>query len=286
MIFYPLDASEYSWSYDNRYRLIGLTSYVIDINGNLKLGGSTSVSMGVFVAFIFFILLSFYKFTGKKTYLIWTALIFILEFFTYSRAGILVMITGLSYYFLLNVKPGLLLRIFALFIVSLAVSFYFNLFDKLATFGTLAKITNFTLENDSSIGTRVKMLYAGFNYILEHPLTIIWGSGYGEEYTLAAIGFSHLEGLIPTTLFTAGIFSVALVVYHFYTLWEKSKRFSLMNDSIYKPFLYAVRIFIPGWFLSALAAGNTFQTDYYFPLIYFIFFVSYFKIRKSAAVPS
>jgi hypothetical protein len=129
------------------------------------------------------------------------------------------------------------------------------------------------------------MLYAGLEYIWENPLTILIGSGYGEDYTMAAIGYSHLEGLIPTALFTSGIIAVMFILLHFFSLWHTSKKYSLIKNSEYTPLLYAVRIFIPGWFLSASMAGNTFQTDYYFPLIYFFFFASYFKVRKTSVAP-
>ena len=281
MIFFPLTANDYAWGYDNKYRLIGLTSYALDLNGNIKLSGSTSVSMGVFVAFIFFILLSFYKFNHKNIYLVLAIIVFLLEFITYSRAGILVLIVGLFYYAILNLKPGFLLRIGLIIIILLSVGLYLNLSKELSSFGTLTKITNFSLQNDHSILTRVNMLHAGIEYVSEHPMTIFFGTGYGEDYTQEAIGYTHLEGLIPTTLFTSGIIAVILILFHFFSLWIISKKYSQIRTSEYTPFLYAARIFVPGWFLSASMAGNTFQTDYYFPIIYFFFFIPYFKIRAS-----
>lgn len=282
MIFFPLgSANDYAWAYDNRYRLIGLTSYVIDLSGNITLGGSTSVAMGVFVAFIFFVLLSLYKFQRKKVYLFWAIVILGLEFITYSRAGILTLLTGILYFTLINLRPSVVIYIVTGVLVLVAVSYQLNLLDKVSTFGTLSKITNFSLETDSSIGTRVKMLKDGSEYIKEHPQTFFIGSGYGEDYTMAAIGHPHLEGLLPTTIVTSGIFGVFLLLAHFFSLWDAAKKYSLNVGSNFKPFLYAVRIFVPGWFLSASMAGNTFQTDFYFPLIYFIFFVSYFHTRQA-----
>jgi hypothetical protein len=280
MVFQPQSITDYAWGYDNRYRLIGLTSYVIDLSGELKKGGSTSVSMGVFVAFIFFIFLSLYKHYKKISYLAVAIILFLFEFLTYSRAGILVLITGIGYFFLLNLSPSVVFKSVMLVIIFTIVGIWFNFFDQLSTFGTLAKITDFSLQKDASISTRVDMLMAGYHYILANPETLIWGSGYGEEYTMMAIGHSHLEGVFPTTLFTSGLFAVGLLIFHFYFAWDLSKRYSIGINSPFTPFLYALRLFIPGWFLSAVTAGNTFQTDYYFPFIYFMLFVPYFKIRN------
>jgi hypothetical protein len=284
MIFEPKSASDYAWGYDNRYRLIGLTSYAFDLKGELKLVGSTSVSMGVFIAFLVFVFLSLYRFNRKTIHLITVIVLLLGEFLTYSRAGILVLVIGFGYYFILNLRPSLIVQmvgassIFALAIVA------FNATEELSGFGTITKITNFSFTEDSSIATRVDMLSAGAQYVAAHPTTLLWGSGYGEDYTMQAIGYDHLEGLIPTTLFTSGFLAVLLVLLHFYFVWYVS-RWGSQSDSDFTPFMYGVRLFVPGWFASAMLAGNTFQTDFYFPIIYFIFFVSYFKIRTADEVP-
>ena len=282
MLFFPVDSNYYAWSYDNRYRLIGLTSYSLDLNGNINLGGSTSVSMGVFVAFIFFILLSLYKFTRKTKYLFLSGVIFLFEFLTYSRAGILTLIAGTLYYSLLNLRPFFILRVIVFLFLLFGLGFAFDLFNKLGSFGTITKISNFSLDTDSSIGIRIQMLKDGANYFLHFPLSLLWGTGYGEDYTMAAIGHPHLEGLIPTILFTSGFFAVSILLFHFYSLWYLSTLYSKLTQTNFSIYLYATRLFVPGWFLSALAAGNTFQTDFYFPLIYFIFFTSFMKIKNSS----
>lgn len=278
MIFYPKSISDYAWGYDNRYRLIGLTSYSIDLEGRLGLSGSTSVSMGVFIAFLFFIFFSLYKFNRKQVYLIYSGILFLLEFLTYSRAGILVLLVGLGYYGLLNLRPSLILKIVSVTLLLVSLTLGFNASNKLASFGTLSKITDFSLANDQSITTRVNMLQAGGKYIAAHPSAILLGTGYGEKYTFEAIGYDHLEGLVPTTLFTSGIFAVLFLFLHFYSVWYIARGYS-SRSSEFAPAMYAIRIFVPGWFLSALLAGNTFQTDFYFPVVYFTFFISYFKMR-------
>lgn len=285
MIFEPRSVSDYTWGYDNRYRLIGLTSYAIDFEGQLKLAGSTSVSMGVFIAFLIFVFISLYKFNRKSVYLITAIVLLMGEFVTYSRAGILVLLIGSGYYFLLNFRPTLVGQVLVLVSVCLLAVVALDAQDGLLTFGTINKITNFSFTEDSSIATRVDMLSAGAQYIAIHPTTLLWGSGYGEDYTRHAIGYDHLEGLIPTTLFTSGFIAVLLILVHFYFLWDCSK-WGSRSDSDFAPFQYAVRLFVPGWFATALLAGNTFQTDFYFPIIYFIFFVSYYKVRteKNAVV--
>lgn len=281
MIFEPKSANDYAWDYDNRYRLIGLTGYALDLKGGLKLAGSTSVSMGVFIAFLVFVFLSLYKFNRKTIYAITVIVLLLGEFLTYSRAGILVLVIGFGYYFILNLRPSLvaqMLVVVSIFVVAIVAS---NATEHLLGFGTITKITHLSFTEDPSIATRLDMLSAGTQYIGRNHTTLLWGSGYGEDYTMQAIGYDHLEGLIPTTLFTSGFLAVLLVLLHFYFLWDVSK-WSSRSESDFTPFMYGVRLFVPGWFASAMLAGNTFQTDFYFPIIYFIFFVSYFKIRTAS----
>ncbi|MDV3308344.1 MAG: O-antigen ligase family protein [Cyclobacteriaceae bacterium] len=283
MIFQPMSASDYAWSYDNRYRLIGLTSYAVDLDGSLKLIGSTSVSMGVFLAFLILVFFSLYKFHRKTWYLVIVLILLGGELLTYSRAGILTLLIGFAYYFFLNLRPVVMARLAAITLAFIVGIIAFDATQSLSRFGTITKITTFSFEEDSSIGTRVNMLEAGMQYIADHPITLLWGSGYGEAYIKEAIGYDHLEGLVPTTLFTSGLIAVLVVVLHFYFVWYLSK-WNSRSDSEFRPFMYGLRLFVPGWFVSSALAGNTFQTDFYFATIYFVFFVSYFKIRAADAV--
>ena len=285
MIFAPMSASDYAWGYDNRYRLIGLTSYAIDLDGNLNLVGSTSGSMGVFLAFLVLVFFSLYKFFHKTRYLVVILILLGAELLTYSRAGILTLVIGFAYYFFLNLRPVVIARLAIITAVFCLAIIAFNATKTLSSFGTITKITNFSFTEDSSIGTRVKMLRAGMQYMEDHPITLLWGSGNGEAYIKEAIGYDHLEGLVPTTLFASGLLAVLVVALHFYFVWYLSK-WNSRSDSEFAPFMYGIRIFVPGWFASSALAGNTFQTDFYFAIVYFVFFVSYFKIRTADAVQS
>src|SRR5690606_22445756 len=61
MVTTPASINEYIWGYDNRYRLIGLTWFGIGLDGQIeRLFGTTSVSMRVFVAFVFLVYLAMY----------------------------------------------------------------------------------------------------------------------------------------------------------------------------------------------------------------------------------
>ena len=283
MITQPQTMTEYIWGYDNRYRLVGLTGYAVDLTCKLeRLPGTTSVSMGVYIAFVLLIYLSIYHFNRGTSNLVKVLLLVVLEFLVYSRAGLLVMSVGLLYYFFLNVKPSTILKVGASVFVLIGCIFYFDLVEKITTTGSLSKVFNMSVENDP----RARMLKAGIEYISENPEALIIGTGYGEEYTYLTVGYTHLEGLLPTTLITSGIFAIAFLSFHFFSIWlyarnEYSKRY---NE--FSVFLYGVRLFVPGWFLSALVAGNTFQTDFYFPVIYFIFVASYYLSKRAAVAPA
>jgi len=278
MISHPKKMSDYIWEYDNKYRLIGLTGYDMDLHGHIELAGSTSVSMGVFIAFIFFLCISNYIYGEDRWGLIKALILLPLELLTYSRAGIVALIIGGMVYLLLNVRYQVVLKWFAFVSLFITLGFTFNFFDRLSEFGTFGKIFKVPSGNDSSVNIRVNMLERGVDYVFRHPYVLIAGSGYGEDYTLEAISYPHLEGLMPTTLFTSGLLAVLVLTVHFFFLFRQSKM-SIERSAI-PSYAYGLVLFIPGWFVSAIIAGNTFQTDFLFPLIYFVFFCTYFKTKN------
>ncbi len=283
MVTEPQTMTEYIWGYDNRYRLVGFTGYAIDLSGKMeRLPGTTSVSMGVYIAFVFLIYLSIYHFYKGTGNLVKVLLLVFLEFLVYSRAGLVVMTVGLLYYFVLNARPSTILKFSVAVLLVIGCIVYFDLVEQVTSTGSLSKVFNLKVENDP----RSRMLRAGIEYVRENPGTLIIGTGYGEEYTYQTVGYTHLEGLLPTTLITSGIFAIVALCLHFFFIWLYARNEFLRGNNEFSVFLYGVRLFVPGWFLSALVAGNTFQTDYYFPVIYFIFVAAYYLSKRSTLKPS
>jgi hypothetical protein len=283
MITEPQTMTEYIWGYDNRYRLVGFTGYAIDLSGKMeRLPGTTSVSMGVYVAFVFLIYLSIYHFYKGTSNLVKVLLLVLLEFLVYSRAGLLVMTVGLLYYFVLNARPSTIFKFSAAVLLVIGCIFYFDLVTQVTSAGSLSKVFNMNVENDP----RARMLNAGIEYVRENPQALIIGTGYGEVYTYKTVGYTHLEGLLPTTLITSGIFAIVALCLHFFFIWLYARNEYIRSSNKFGVFLYGVRLFVPGWFLSALVAGNTFQTDYYFPVIYFIFVGAYYMSQRTTLKPS
>ncbi|MGE0588235.1 MAG: O-antigen ligase family protein [Cyclobacteriaceae bacterium] len=278
MITAPLSLNEYMWGYDNKYRLVGLTGYAIDLSGAIeRLENTTSVSMGVFVALIFLIQLSVYRAQGGLLNLFITFALLGLELLTYSRAGVLVIIIGLTYYFILNLKPSLAIKAAMFLAVIVVAGLIFSLTETLQEAGTISKFTKLSITDDP----RFQMGLAAMEHFANHPFTLIIGNGYGEAYTELETGYPHLESLFLTTLFTSGLIATLLLCLFFYFIHETSSRYSRFQSE-FKPFLNGIRLFVPGWFLSSFIAGNTLQTDFYFPFIFFILFVS---IEKSKTLP-
>ena len=276
MITSPASMVEYIWGYDNRYRLVGFTGYGIGLDGKIeRLAGTTSVSMGVFVAFVFLVFLAVYHFTRSKLVLIKLILLLVLLVLTYSRTGLIVLLTGIAYYALLNVRSLLIWKIAAVVALLVVIAWSSGMLGSLSSVGTLSKLTEMSPLKDP----RVVMLFEGFEYLAKNPEAIVLGSGYGEKYSLEAVGYPHLEGIFPTTLLTSGIFGVILLALQFYIIWWYARKESGSVESRFNMYLYGIRLFAPGWFLSSLLSGNTFQTDFYFPIIYFIFMVSYLRAR-------
>lgn len=278
MITDPKPIHVYMWDYNNKNRLVGLTGYGIDLNGNIEmLTGSTSVSMGVYIAFIFLIFLSLYHFNGGKWNLIKVLVLFVLEFLVYSRSGLLVMAIGLLYYFFLNTKPATILKVAAGVTLVIATIVFFNLGQTLTQTGSISKLFNMSVTEDP----RYRMLETAANHIVAHPQVLFLGAGFGEKYTFETVGYTQLEGLLPTTLISSGIFAVAALCAHFFIIWYYARSEYFRTENEYSVFLYAIRLFVPGWALTALISGNTFQTDFYFPIIYFILITSYYLSKRS-----
>ena len=124
------------------------------------------------------------------------------------------------------------------------------------------------------------MLQAATEHDERSPASILIGAGFGEEYLYRTVGYRHLEGLLPTTLISSGIFAIAALCLHFLFVWYYARHECLNGNNQYTPFLYAVRLFVPGWALTAFISGNTFQTDFYFPVIYFIFLGAYYLSKR------
>ena len=276
MITSPASMVEYIWGYDNRYRLVGFTGYGIGLDGKIeRLAGTTSVSMGVFVAFVFLILLAVYHFTRRNIILIKLTLLLFLLMLTYSRTGVIVLVTGVAYYVLLNVRSLLIWKMAIVVTGLVGVAWLSGVLESIGSMGTLSKLTGLSPLDDP----RVVMLGEGIRYLIENPEAILLGSGYGEKYSLEAVGYTHLEGIFPTTLLTSGIIAVIVLALQFYFVWWYARWGSQTIESRFNMYLYGIRLFAPGWFLSSLLSGNTFQTDFYFPIIYFIFMVSYLRAR-------
>jgi hypothetical protein len=278
MVTEPKAIHELVWIYDNRNRLVGLTGYGINLEGKIEmLPGSTSVSMGVYVAFVFLIFLAQYHFYGGKWNLVKVLVLVALEFIVYSRSGLLVMTIGFLYYFFLNAKPATILRFTGAGILLIAVLFFFNLEEKVTQAGSINKLFTMKVVDDP----RYRMLQSALEHIAENPQVLLLGGGYGEKYTFLTVGYTQLEGLLPTTLISSGVFAVLLICFHFFAIWYYARREYFRVKNEFSPFLYAFRLFVPGWALTALIAGNTFQTDFYFPIIYFVFIASYYLSKNS-----
>lgn len=278
MITEPKTIHDLLWDYTNKNRLIGLTGYGINLSGKIeRLPGSTSVAMGVYIAFIFLIFLSKYHFFKRKRDLLIVFVLVGLELIVYSRSGLLVMAAGLLYYFYLNARLATFLKFAGVALLLVVAVQYFNLKDKITEAGSLNKVVTMSIEDDP----RYRMLQAAYQHIVENPEVLLLGGGFGEEYLYETVGYTQLEGLLPTTLISSGIFAVLALCGHFFIVWHYSRSEYLRTQNEFSVYLYAIRLFVPGWSLTALTTGNTFQTDFYFPVIYFILIASYYLSKET-----
>jgi hypothetical protein len=272
------------WSYSNQFRLVGMTGYVIQ-GAHLALIGTTSVSMGVFIAFIGLLCTSFYGCTRRSRYLVAAAVVAIGELLTFSRTGLVVLLMGWSYMAWINRHSRRLLQSIVaacLIIASLMAVFGTKEVLQLASLGSLLRFSSSQGGLfDASTNQRISYLVDAVRYIEGHPLSLLFGTGYGENYTYALIGTPHLESLIMTTLFQCGIFTTIILIVHFYAIWRSARQYRKSSQKdLWSQIMAGIEAFVPGFFVANLIGGNSLQTDFFAPLFYFLIGISLAKLRS------
>ncbi|KIM09149.1 MAG: hypothetical protein KU28_00455 [Sulfurovum sp. PC08-66] len=280
-IFFPISMGDIIWGYSQEYRLIGFTGYGLSIDG-IRAIGNTSVQTGIFVGLLFLLYLSHYVLLNKKKYLIFMIIAFVGELLTQSRSGLLIVFVGVLYIIFDKYNNIKLLKIFSstVFLLTFAI-YYMGLWEDISTFGTIGKIVSSEGYQDGSALQRLKYMSDAFEYISESPFGLIFGTGYGEGYTLILIGTPFLENLIFTALFQSGIIAFFVVLSIFYFMWHYARKLSnTKNHNIYSATLYGVKLFIPGFFIANSIGGNSLQTDFIVPFFFFIMGTTIYKQKK------
>ena len=271
MMTEPRDVSTIVWEYSNRYRLVGLTGTKIGRRG-MELAGTTSVQMGVYVAFLVLISACLYICRGGTRYLLLFCLLCGAELLTQSRTGLLVVAIGVLYLIkLMPLDKRVHRLVCAVVLPFVLLSVDGSLRNVVTMFGTLGKIMGSAGGVDASIQNRLDYMRRAFQYVKEKPIALLTGTGYGESNTFALIGTPHLESLIPTTLFQSGLLATGLLGAHLYAIWSFAVRGSkVAHGTPYQPVFLAFRLFIPGFFLANCIGGNSLQTDFFAPWFYFL----------------
>lgn len=281
MVVNPISLGDMIWDYSPLYRLVGFTGQAIGIQGFRSIG-NTSVQMGIYIGFLVLICLSLYRHLRKSIYLFLTLVLFFSSLLTYSRSGLLVIIIGVLYFLIDNFKNKGTIKLFSGAIALLWLfSFYLAPIDLLTSFGSLGKVAETSGYEDGSAQMRIEYVMRAMNYIIEYPYVFFIGTGYGESYTYSLIGTPHLESLLFTTLFQSGIFVFAILLLHFYYLWEYAKRYSgKVQGDLNRAVLYGYKLYIPGLFVANIVGGNSLQTDFLAPLFYFMIGICIFRVHK------
>jgi hypothetical protein len=281
MILFPIPMGDIIWGYSQEYRLIGFTGYGISLNG-LRMVGTTSVQTGIFVSLIFLIYLSLYVNLSKRKYLYMMIFLFIGEMLTQSRSGLLAALIGILYIILDKYNNKNILKILFTSILGLtSIIWYFDLLEFISTFGTIGKVFATIDFKDGSSQIRLMYLESAIKYVSENPLTIFIGTGYGGDFSQELIGTSFLENLIFTVLFQSGIVAFTVVVSTFYFMWHYAKKYTnKKKHNIYSAILYGVKLFIPGFFLANAVGGNSLQTDFIVPFLFYIIGTTIYKLKK------
>lgn len=287
MIFDPISLGSMIWEYSPKYRLIGLTGQSWSLS-ELKHIGNTSVQMGVHIAFLLLLSISLLIHTGERKYILIIIATFFSLLLTYSRSGLLVAFIGVGYIFLDKCSlKHLIVSLIPASIVFFSTSYYLDVWDFISSFGVFGKLVESSGVQDGSAGQRIIYMQTGINYLIDHPYFLLIGSGFGEAYTFSQIGTPHLESLILTTLFQAGLLGVSLLVLHFIAIWSfAAKNYVRTESCLIRSVLYSYKIYIPGFFLANVVGGNSLQTDFMAPFFYGILgycmvLVSKFKSQRN-----
>jgi O-antigen ligase len=274
-LFHPVSLEFLSGGYSSDYRLIGFTGKVFK-SGELIEIGHTSVAMGVYIAILCLINFALYLYLRKRGYLAVAVFLFIGEMFTYSRAGFLVIIIGLSYFFVSKLlKKGVVKFLFIFVFVILIISIFTNLWNYLSAFGIVGKL----VQSGVRSLRREEIWTIGLNYIWENPLTLLYGIGYGNLFSI--LGFGTTESLFFDTLLQAGIPALFLILAFFYYLWKYSRNLSgpFGQGNYFKAVLYGYSLAIPGLFVACSIGGNSIQTDFIAPVFYLVLGICLVRIR-------
>lgn len=289
MIMSPTTIDIMTQGYSQDYRLIGYTGFGYEYGRGVRMLGTTSVPMGVYVAFLFSVFSSLYIAFRNKSYLLCSIISFFGVMLTYSRSGFIALSVSLLY--LLSEKMlkqrFLVITMALLFGGFLVGQQFFRIGDITRSYGVTAKMASVsealysqgeTLQDSSR---RVLIWKEALDYIGEHPGVLITGSGYGEYYTSACVSTSFLESLFFATLFQSGALGLLAILAHFYLLWKNSRRYSLESGSkFYAAIFYGYKIFIPGFFIANLVGGNSLQTDFLAPVFFFILGVCHYQSTR------
>lgn len=281
MLVDPVGLLEMSFGYSPSYRLIGFTGQAIDFDNIYELG-HTSVQMGVYTGFLFLLCLSLYVHLRSFHYLVWALIMFFGSLLTYSRSGLLVIVLGVFYLLFDKIMNRRVITILFAAITGLFVlSLFYDLLGFMTSFGSLGKVVESGGYEDGSSQDRIAFWFMAINYVREHPFTLLFGTGYGEIYTMNLIGTSNLESLIFTTLFQSGVFVLAVLLAHFYYLWKYSNKLSKnVRGNKYRAILYGCKLYIPGLLAANLVGGNSLQTDFIAPFYYFTLGVCFYRLRN------
>ena len=130
-----------SGSYTQEYRLIGFTGHSFGVTG-IKEIGTTSVSMGVYIALIALISLSLFRFRGGYVNFTIFISLFICLLLTYSRSGCWLFSPACSF-ILSNFKiKRIFFSICLLLLTLVPIVHFFQLYELLGNIGTIGKLCN------------------------------------------------------------------------------------------------------------------------------------------------
>jgi len=262
-----IQVNELMYGYDARFRVIGFTGMQLTTDFGLVLVGTTSVPMGAFSGFFAVLYLS--KFINQRS--TWNFLLFsVLSLsclLTFSRAGLILLLLSIIILLLQRQKYRLLFSLTAMFTVLLILVFSFSTGSIL---GVFAKFVGSDTELFSD-PTRLKIYLGGFDALFSSLSSTLLGVGYGGVYLQDATGYAFLESLFLNTLVGAGPFALVLLLVFFGHMCRLASVNVRVPSDPQGTILMAIRAFIPGWIVQNLVGGNSLNTDFFAPVLFFIF---------------
>ena len=298
ILLHSMSISELIWTYGvNRpypitERYLNLSTFTVELLGKGSHNAMANISTLATI-----IVLYFYSSKQLKAIpaLFLISIFLFVVFLSFSRSGLFIYIISviLSLLYLFSYKTNVIIGLLKISLIMIPIGLVF-LFIKpeFLEMTVLSKI-NFTIQDtgefgvDGSLGVRIKILLTVIESFLVHPLSLIFGVGYGRDAVLWFTNneFQITESLILGFIVWGGIPITLLFFKWYYYVYRLFKEIGNNHKMIGAITFYWLLFFLP----NLLSGGDLLQDIHmmvFFPIISFAIALKTKKYEYSTNNPT